>query len=207
MDTAARAESAETASSASSLADERLAVERAQAGDPSALEPLLVRHAEELFSAVLLPRVGDRALAEDLLKETCVTAIEKIGTFRWQGRSLFFWLRQIALNKLIDHHRRQGRSRRMVERLSSEIEAAEPAAAADALLIADQERRRARARIDEAMTKLPERYARAIRLRLHEERPREECAAALGVTMGNFDVILFRAVRAFRAAYGEPDGG
>lgn len=198
MDAAARAET---------IDDERLAVERAQAGDRSALEPLLTRHAEELFSSVLLPRAGDRALAEDLLKETCVTAIEKIGSFRWQGRSLFFWLRQIALNKLIDHHRRQGRSRRMVERLTSEMEAAEPAAAADAVLIAAEERRRARARIDEAMKRVPERYARAIRLRLHEERPREECAAALGVTVGNFDVILFRAVRAFRAAYGEPDGG
>ena len=33
----------------------------------------------------------------------------------------------------------------------------------------------------------------------------EACAAALGVTMGNFDVILFRAVRAFRKAYGDRD--
>jgi RNA polymerase sigma factor (sigma-70 family) len=187
--------------------DERLAVERAQRGDPSALEPLLARHAEALFSSVLLPRVGDRALAEDLLKDTCVTAIEKIGAFRWQGRSLFFWLRQIALNKLIDHHRRNGRSRRLVNQLASEVEAAAPAPGADALLIAAEDGERARARIEQAMATLSERYALAIRLRIIEERAREACAQAMDVTVGNFDVILFRAVRAFRKAYGDPDGG
>jgi len=33
------------------------------------------------------------------------------------------------------------------------------------------------------------------------------CASELGVTVETFDVLLFRAVRAFRKAYGEPDGG
>jgi RNA polymerase sigma-70 factor (ECF subfamily) len=185
---------------------ERLAVEQAQRGDPSALERVLLLHSEALFSSVLLPRTGDRALAEDLLRETCVTAIEKIGSFRWQGRSLFFWLRRIALHKLIDHHRRSGRSRRLVEQLLVEANAAEPAPGADAELIAAEDRLRARARIERAMAQLPERQALAIRLRVVEERPREECALALAVTVGNFDVILFRAVRAFRKAYGDPDG-
>ena len=187
--------------------EERAAIERAQAGDPSALEPLLVLHAEALFSSVLMPRVGDRALCEDLLRDTCLTAIEKIGAFRWQGRSLFFWLRQIALNKLIDHHRRSGRSRRLIDQLVSEMEAAAPTPTADAALIAAEDRRRARERIDAAMAALTERYALAVRLRLIEERPREQCALSMQVTVGNFDVILFRAVRAFRKAYGEPDGG
>ena len=40
---------------------------------------------------------------------------------------------------------------------------------------------------------------------LADERPRLECAAALGVEVGNFDVILFRALRAFRKEYGEPE--
>ena len=187
--------------------EERAVVERAQGGDPSALESLLTLHAEALFSAVLMPRVGDRALCEDLVKDTCVTAIEKIGAFRWQGRSLFFWLRQIALNKLIDHHRRTGRSRKLVDQLTIELEASAPSPTADAVLIAAEDRRRARARIEAALADMPERYALAVRLRLIEERPREACAAAMQVSVGNFDVILFRAVRAFRKAYGEPDGG
>ena len=189
---------------ATRLERERLAIERARAGDPSALEPVLAAHAEALFSSVILPRLGDRALAEDILRDTFVTAIEKIDSFTWQGRSIFFWLRRIALHRVIDAHRQRGRSRALVEALAVEVEADGAAeAAADEALIAEQDRRRALARIEAAMATLPERYARAIRLRLVEERPRAECAEALGVEVGNFDVILFRAVRAFRKAYGE----
>jgi RNA polymerase sigma-70 factor (ECF subfamily) len=187
---------------ASDLEAERQAVARAQSGDTSALEPVLARHAESLFS-ILLPRIGDRAHAEDLLKDTFVTAIEKIGTFQWQNRSIFFWLRQIALNKLIDLHRHRGRTQRLVDALRLEVEGGGESGSADEALIAEEDRRRALARIEAAMATLPERYARAIRLRLVEERPREECARALSVQVGNFDVILFRAVRAFRKAYGE----
>ena len=37
--------------------------------------------------------------------------------------------------------------------------------------------------------------------RLLEDRDREECAQAMGVTVGNFDVILHRATKAFRKVY------
>jgi RNA polymerase sigma-70 factor (ECF subfamily) len=188
---------------AAELKDERQAILRAQAGDPRALEPVLARHAEPLFSSVILPRVGDRALAEDVVRDTFVTAVEKIGAFRWQGRSIFFWLRQIALHRLIDLHRQRGRAARLVEALAAEAALAPSQAPADEALIAEEDRRRALLRIEAALGALPERYARAIRLRLVEERPRQACAAALEVELGNFDVILFRALRAFRKAYGD----
>ena len=34
---------------------------------------------------------------------------ERIGSFAWQGRSIYHWLRQVALNKTIDYHRAAGR--------------------------------------------------------------------------------------------------
>ena len=184
---------------------ERDAIERARRGDPAALEPVLAAHAEALFSSVILPRTGERATAEDILRDTFATAIEKIHGFRWEGRSLFFWLRQIAMNRVIDHHRKNGRSRRILDAFAEELALAPPEARADDTLIAEADRRRARERIETAMRALPERYAQAIRLRIVEEQPRDACAAALQVTVGNFDVILFRAVRAFRKAYGERD--
>jgi RNA polymerase sigma-70 factor (ECF subfamily) len=82
----------------------------------------------------------------------------------------------------------------------------DPEQQADAQLIADQERAVHRARIDEAMGQLAERYRTAIELRLVQELTREECAKRLGVTVGTFDVLLFRAVRSFRKHFGEADG-
>lgn len=186
------------------LAVERAAIARAQAGDLAALEPHLARHAQALFSSVAMPRLGDAALAEDLVKDTLVQAIEKLGTFRWQGVSLFFWLRRIALHKLVDLHRRRGRDERLVTALEVEANAQPPEGrAADDALIAAEDERSARTRVETAMAAIAPRYAEAIRLRLVEERSREACAEALGVTVNNFDVILFRAVRAFRKAHGE----
>ncbi len=81
----------------------------------------------------------------------------------------------------------------------------DPDSHADAQLIADQERKAHRERIDATLAVLTERYRIAIELRLVQELSREECAKRLGVTVGTFDVLLFRAVRSFRKHFGEPD--
>lgn len=185
------------------LQRERRAIERAQAGELAALEPVLASHAEPLLMFIL-GRVGERAQAEDLLKDTFMTALERIGSFAWQNRSIYHWLRQIALNKAIDHHRAAGRRRRLCQALKAELAESEEAAA-PLLLSAEEERRLAQQRIDKVLALLHPRYAQAIRLRLGEERPRAECAELLAVSVETFDVLLFRAVRAFRKAYGEPD--
>ena len=45
------------------------------------------------------------------------------------------------------------------------------------------------------------RYARVLSLRLLQGRSREDCAELLGVSIGNFDVLLHRASKAFRKVY------
>jgi RNA polymerase sigma-70 factor (ECF subfamily) len=69
--------------------------------------------------------------------------------------------------------------------------------------MADEERRVHRERIASTLGELAERYRTAIELRLIQELSRDECARRLGVTIGTFDVLLFRAVRAFRKHFGE----
>lgn len=152
----------------------------------------------------LLGRVGERAQAEDLLKDTFVTALERIRSFTWQDRSIYHWLRQIAINKALDHHRAVGRRKRLCQSLRTELtNTVEPTA--PSALSAEEERRIAERRIDATLAGLHPRYAQVIRLRLCEEKPRAECAALLEVSLETFDVLLYRAVRAFRKAYGELD--
>ncbi|HEY4056073.1 MAG TPA: sigma-70 family RNA polymerase sigma factor [Kofleriaceae bacterium] len=113
-------------------------------------------------------------------------------------------MRQIAINKVFDVHRQSKRSRRLADAMVHEVRAeTDPESHADAQLMADQERRAHRERIDEAMTQLADRYRTAIELRLVQEMSREECASKLGITIGTFDVLLFRAVRAFRKQFGD----
>jgi RNA polymerase sigma-70 factor (ECF subfamily) len=189
------------AAEARRLDEEERLIAEAQAGHVDALRPLLMRYAGPLYGGVILPRLGSTTAAEDVLRETFVTAIEKIQGFRWEGRGIYGWLRQIAMNKVVDVHRRAQRAGRALELLAEEPPPA--STAADEALIADEERRRCRARIDAIMDRLPPRYAEALRLRLVEERGRDECAQRLGITLGTFDVLLHRAIRAFRKQFEE----
>lgn len=195
---------ASEAATADHLEEEQRLVEEAQRGNLDAMRPIFERYASPLYAAVILPRLGDSAAAEEVLRDTLATAVEKVGMFRWQGKSIYPWLRQIAVNKVYDVHRQSKRSQRLADAMAVEVPMTTgPEAQADAQLMAEEERRLNRARIDETLALLSERYREAIRLRLVDELPREECARIMGITVGNFDVLLFRAVRAFRKQFGE----
>jgi RNA polymerase sigma factor (sigma-70 family) len=186
------------------LEQEQRLVEEAQQGHLDSMRPVLERYAAPLYGTVILPRLGDAVSAEEVLRDTLATAVEKIQRFTWQGKSIYPWLRQIAINKVYDIHRQSKRSRRLADAMVHEVAIeSDPESHADAQLIADQERRAHRDRIDGTMQQLQERYRAAIELRLIQELPREDCARRLGVTIGTFDVLLFRAVRAFRKHFGE----
>jgi RNA polymerase sigma factor (sigma-70 family) len=190
------------AAEAERLDEEQRLIAEAQAGRLDALRVVLGRHADSLYATVILPRIGSSAAAEDVLRETFTTALEKIGSFRWEGKGIYGWLRQIAQNKIVDYHRRAQRTGRVLRDLA--LEPVAPAPRADESLIAEEDRRRDRARIEAVLGGLPERYRAAVRLRLIEEQSRQTCAEALGVSVATFDVLFYRAVRAFRRAYQAP---
>lgn len=194
---------ASEAATAPELEEEQRLVEEAQRGNLDAMRPILDRYAQPLYATVILPRIGDAATAEDVLRDTMMVAVEKIHRFTWQGKSIYPWLRQIAINKVYDVHRHTKRTRRLADALAQEGSDEVDDDSPDHVLIAAQDRERQRGRIDETMAAIPERYRVAIQLRLIEELSREECAQRLGVAIGTFDVLLFRAVRAFRKRFGE----
>jgi len=188
------------------LESERLLVEEAKRGNPDAMRPIFEQYADPLYSTVILPRLGDPSSAEDVLRDTFITAIEKIDKFQWTGRSIYAWLRQIAINKVYDTHRKSQRSRRLANAVAQETPSAtSPSDGADARLIAAQERELNRARIASTLAALSDRYRIAIELRLIDELSREECAERLAITVGTFDVLLHRAIRSFRKHFGDRD--
>ncbi len=189
---------------AEALEEEERLVEEAKRGNLDAMRPIFERYASPLYATVILPRIGNQAAAEDVLRDTMMTAVEKLDKFRWQGKSIYVWLRQIAVNKVYDVHRRTKRSQKLADAMAVEMPTrTAPEARADARLIAEEDRRINRTRIADTIAKLPERYQLALKLRLIEELSREECARRMDVTIGNFDVIFFRAVRSFRKRFGD----
>ena len=84
------------------LEEERRLVEEARRGNLHAMRPIFEHHGPTLYASVIFPRLGDRAAAEDVLRDTLLTAVEKLDKFTWQGKSIYVWLRQIAVNKVYD---------------------------------------------------------------------------------------------------------
>lgn len=182
------------------LAEERRCLRALRAGDRDALATLYRAFAQPLYARVLLPRLGDPQAAEDALAETFRTMIEKLDAYEDRGGSLWSWLATVALNKARDAGRaraRDGRGLRRFEALGAPRDEAEGQAELAAVAF-DPEAGAAVAGVLEAINP---RYRRAIELRFLEERPRADCAALMQVKLGTFDVILLRALRAFRAAW------
>ena len=177
---------------------ERRLCEGARAGDRAALGRLLETHGPRLFRAVLLPRLGNPALAEEALSLTYLRVVERIGTFEWQSVGIYPWLRVVAMRIALDQIR--ARKREVLfdtNDLEREVDDAERETR-DAAALETHDLRVARERVLSLLGRLNPRYAQAIRLRVIEERPRVEAAAELGVTVGTFDVVLHRAMAALR---------
>jgi RNA polymerase sigma-70 factor (ECF subfamily) len=179
------------------LAQEREVVDRLKSGDREAAGQLYAWFGEMLYRQVILPRLPVPELAEDVLKDTFRRLLENIEQFEVKDRSTWFWLRRIAINRAMDMHRRHRRDRAIEERVDP-----------DAILAPgpprpDQSTHQAelRTQVDQSLGQLNPRYAQALRLRLLEDRDRADCAELMGVTMGNFDVILHRACAAFRKVF------
>lgn len=178
---------------------------RAAQGDRAALRSIYERTADRLFREVLAPILGSRAACEDALKETFVSVLER--PERLAQGEVFPYLATIARHKALDRRRRMATENRFQAALVAELERAEAAMPdpEDAAGLAEA-RARTRERIEAVLGRMNERYARALRLRLLEERSRDECAAALGTTVGAFDVLFFRACKQFRVSYVEAYG-
>jgi RNA polymerase sigma factor (sigma-70 family) len=84
-------------------------VSRYQIGNEGAFEVLLHRHKSKLYTAIYLI-VRDRYVAEDLLQETFIKAINTIREKRYNEEGKFLpWISRIAHNLAIDHFRRKKR--------------------------------------------------------------------------------------------------
>ena len=171
-------------------------------GDRAAAGTLYAWYGDALFREVILPRLPIRELAESVLVDTFRTVLERVETYKPDSdKSIYFWLRRIAINRAIDVHRAHQRTRRLEQALVAEIDPMESAPAPDRRAHAED----TRVQVEAALNLVAPRYAEALRLRLLDDLDRDECAARMGVTVGNFDVILHRASAAFRKAFQADD--
>ena len=141
------------------------------------------------FLGFLERRVGDRAMAEDILQDAFVKTLEKGGELR-EHTSSVAWFYQMLRNSVIDQYRRSGARNRALEGFAREIEGAvEPPPEIEAAICSCVSRL--------AATLKPE-YAAAIRRIELDGVAVQDYAAEAGITSNNAAVRVFRAREALR---------
>jgi len=185
---------------------ERELCEQAKAGDKNALGKLLRTYGPILYRAVLLPRLGSDAIAQDALAETYARVVERFDQYEWQDCGVYPWLRVVAMRIALDILRSRKRETLFdPDDIAREIDRADTSPMLDVSILEARDLEAARAKVDAALSQLNPRYERAIRLRVLEERPREEAAKELGVSVSTFDVVLHRALTALKKAIAKDD--
>ncbi len=155
--------------------------------DPGLIEPLVENHRR--FLAFLERRVGDRAVAEDILQAAFVRGLEHADEIH-DRESVVAWFYRVLRNAVVDHYRARAREREGAAALARELgDGVEPAPEAAGELC----------RCFEPLlpTLRPEYEEILRRVDLEEARP-VDFAAEAGITPNNAMVRLHRARRTLR---------
>jgi RNA polymerase sigma-70 factor (ECF subfamily) len=178
---------------------ERRCLKKILQGDLDAFGELYREFAGPLYSRILLPLTGHPQAAEDALADTFRAALEGIGQYRQKGLSIWFWLTRIARNKAMDQHRSRSRTHKALTSYDSLLAPLRPDSPGPGdRLEWRQENEKLSSAVKEVLEKLNPRYRRVIELRFLQDQPRRVCAEELDVKLGTLDVLVLRALRAFR---------
>ncbi len=165
-------------------------VRRVGQGDPAAIQAMVARKLPRML-ALAQRMLGDAAEAEDVAQEVMLRAWKQAP--RWTpGQARFdTWLHRVGLNLCYDRLRR----RREVTTATPPDQADTGPAPDRGLLAAD-----VGARVDAALTRLPDRQREAIVLCHYQELTNIEAAALMAVSVEALESLLSRGRRALRLA-------
>lgn len=154
-----------------------------QDGDESAFRLLYRRHTPRLYQFALRLLGGNELDAEDIVQETWVRALEKLGTFRWQS-SLRTWLTGIVINGCRELIRRKERN--WMEMRDEHEGIRQPPLEHE------------RIDLEVAMSRLPAGYRAVLVLHDVEGYTHEQISGLLEISSGTSKSQLFRARRTMR---------
>ena len=140
------------------------------------------------FLSFLERRVGDRALAEDILQDAFVRSIDKAGELR-DREAIVPWFYRVLRNAVIDHRRRGATAAKGLDALAAELETESKESEAHTLIC--------RCVKELAGTLKPE-YAEVLRRVELDGVAVKDYAAEAGISSSNAGVRVFRARDALR---------
>lgn len=170
----------------SSVADDRILVERVLSGDESAFDEIY-DHAHQQVYRVALAITGDVESARDVVQETFLVVYRKLHT--WRGASAVrTWITRIAVRAACDALKR---SRRRSVALREDVAFHDPRPTLERSLLAED--------IGRLAHRVPGRPGIVLRLRLLAGLSNRDIARQLDTSEANVRMHLTTAIRKLRA--------
>jgi RNA polymerase sigma-70 factor (ECF subfamily) len=150
-------------------------------GSELALERLITRHKEKVFTSILI-FTKDKYLAEDLFQDTFIKVIDKLkaGKYKEEGKFLP-WVMRISYNICIDYYRKTKRRPKVVNTEGFDIFDILPLSeeSPEQLMMGNQSKDKVRKLLDE----LPEEQKEVVLLRHYYDFSFKEIAELTGVSI------------------------
>lgn len=151
--------------------------------DVSLFRPLYNRYYEPIFRFVFR-RTTDESLTADLCSQVFLKAMQRLGTYTFQGVPFSAWLYRIASNEIAQHYRSTKKNR---------VVSIEDAGFADIMEELDEEDQEGlRQALLRKLDELKDTDLQLIELRFFEHRPFKEIAEILDMTESNAKVKTYR---------------
>lgn len=157
---------------------------------------------ERWLRMVVLARLGEPGAVGDVMQEVALAAGKGADKLRDPSRAEA-WLYRLAVTAALQHRRRAGRKRKLIERYRERVAPVEASAEIDPLdwLLAEEQRRLVR----QALASLPPRDAEALLLKYTQDWSYQQLAKRLGVSESAMEGRLHRARAKLRAALRQAD--
>jgi len=183
---------------------DQISIRRLRRGDEAALERFYEAHVDGLYAFVFY-RVGrDETIAEDVVQETFLQALDRLDDYDPDRGSMSSWLCVLSRNVIRRHvksHRRSQELQAMWDRIDETL--AQVFAALDREPLTDEviEREETRDLVNVTIAHLPDRYRAVLEQKYVGGQTLADLAQRLDVSEDAAKSLLARARRAFRETF------
>ncbi len=178
---------------AKSRAEDSRLIQAALKGDNAAYKRLMKKYHDAIYNFIYR-MIHDKHQVEDLTQEAFIKAFQSLASFN-EEYAFSTWLYKIATNNSIDYIRKRKLQTYSIDKpidakdSDYSFELPDDSYETDMEMISDQRAKM----LNEAITKLPDKYRKVIHLRHVDERSYEEIAEQLKLPIGTVKAHIFRA--------------
>ena len=170
-----------------------------RSGDGPAVEEFYNIYRNRLYFLISEQVDRDHAVAEDLVQEVFLAALDSLDKFRGDSQ-LYTWLRSIAFHKINDFYRRQAREPKPKESppdfdAMTQLEQTGDNEPAILTVLESEEIRQS---VHHALGSLPHDYQKVLVMKYMEEMPVLEISQVMGRSPKSVEGLLSRARKAMR---------